>query len=115
MTVLSGPEARAVDAYLLRSAQVVSAEQLMLQPQSWPVGTLIVVDATDVQSPSLPLLARVVQIHRELRARGGDLVLAANSATATLLRSNGLHRAVPWRRDVVTALAALDHAPAVVG
>lgn len=65
-------------------------------------------DATGGHPPSYAMLARMVHIRRELRAAGGDLVLAADSTSAALLRSRGLHRHISFRSDLVTAMAALD-------
>jgi hypothetical protein len=76
--------------------------------EEWPAGTRLVVDATWAGAPSLPMLARVARVCRQVRAAGGDLVLAASAATVELLRSSGLHKTIPYRADVSTALACLD-------
>lgn len=69
-------------------------------------GELVVVDATASPAP-LPLLARTVRLRRLLKAAGGDLMLAAGSATAAELRRSGLDRSLPCRPDVATALNAI--------
>jgi len=114
MTLQSAHDAPAADVHLSVPVRVVTAAQIMT-PKAWPPGTRIVVDATGVDLPSLPLLARMVHVRRELRAVGGDVVLAAHPETAALLRSSGLHCTVPYRGDVATAVAALDPVGAASG
>lgn len=106
MTLLSVAERPAVDAPLSASVQVLTADQIMTS-RTWPSAARIVVDATGGHPPSYAMLARMVHIRRELRAAGGDLVLAADPTSAALLRSSGLHRHIPFRSDVVTAMAAV--------
>lgn len=86
--------------------QVLTVSQLMTIDE-WSAGTRLVVDATWVDAPSLPMLARVARVCRQVRAAGGDLILAASAATVELLRSSGLHKTIPYRADVSTALAFL--------
>lgn len=75
--------------------------------RGWHVAARVVVDYTADQVPTLPMLAQVVLLRRRLRAAGGDVVIAANPQTAALLRSSGLHWAVPCCYDLSSAVEAL--------
>lgn len=89
--------------------QVLTVEQVMTV-QGWQSGTTIVVDATGEGSLSVVVQARLVHVRRELRAAGGDLVLAVDPSTAAWLRNSGLHRTLAHWGDVPTAIAALEAA-----
>jgi len=95
----------APDPTTAADVQVLKAENLNLNGAR--LGRRVVVDATGISAPSLPWLARLVHLRRKLRAHGGDLLLAANSATARQLWTSGLVKVLPARDDVPTAVAAL--------
>ena len=88
------------DVYVVPLADIVDI-------RGWHVPARVVIDATGDDPPSLPVLAQIVLVRRRLRAAGGDVVIAASPETAAVLRSTGLHWAVPCWQDVSSAVDAM--------